>query len=526
MDTNTALSDSQALINALRHARCFPHPVATLDIIETHTSWVILTGEHAYKIKKPVDLGFLDYTSLKKRRHACDEELRLNRILAPDLYIGVVPIAGSVTAPRVSGEGNAIEYAVHMHELDQNSQLDHLLERGELDRLDMDAVAREIATFHLGTAVVGPATPYGRPEEIKKPVLENFSVIIPLLAGKPLPEVDDLLTWSDAEYRLRRSYMQIRRDAGYVRECHGDLHLANLTKYRSEILAFDRIEFSESLRWIDVMNDSAFLVMDLLFHKRRDLAFRYLNGYLQITGDYRGLSVLRYYLAYRALVRAKVALLRINQEATPALRESATRTAKRYIELAGSIIQPTQPQLLLMHGFSGSGKTWISERLMTALPAIRLRSDVERKRLHGLTAHERSHPARGEMLYSAASSEWTYGKLANLAESVCLAGYSVIVDAAFLQKWQRRMFQELAGRLAIPWTIVECSAPAHILQERVQQRLTAGLDASEADTGVLQQQLEMAQPLDEQERKQSVCVETNVDVDTGTLTQRVHASLE
>ncbi|MDE2092018.1 MAG: aminoglycoside phosphotransferase, partial [Gammaproteobacteria bacterium] len=372
---STQLTESKAvssghltLIDGLRNTDCYQHPVSGFEIIETHASWVILTGEHAYKIKKPVDLGFLDYSTLEKRRHACHEELRLNQILAPDLYIDVVPITGSVTEPHMDGEGDAIEYALHMHEFDQRCQLDHMLERGELCIEDMDGAAKHLAAFHAAAPRLDPARPYGRAPDIHRPVADNFSAIVSLLAGRYLPVMDDLHRWSNTEYQAKYGFMDARRNLGYVRECHGDLHLANLVRYHGRILAFDRIEFSEALRWIDVLNDSAFLVMDLLYHERQDLAFRCLNVYLQTTGDYRGLSVLRYYLVYRALVRAKVALLKVAQVADAAASASAKQDAYRHIELANSFIQPQQARLILMHGLSGSGKTWLSDRLMTALP--------------------------------------------------------------------------------------------------------------------------------------------------------------
>jgi len=236
--------------------------------------------------------------------------------------------------------------------------------------------------------------------------------------------------------------------------------------------------------------------------------------------------VLRYYLVYRALVRAKVALLKLKQVHARSTRDSARRDAQSHIELAAAVIRPTPVQLVLMHGMSGSGKTRLSEFLMTDLPAIRLRSDVERKRLFGLTARARSHSTPGEKLYSAASSKRTYRELAHLAECVCTAGYRVIVDAAFLQNWQRRLFQDLARRLAIPWTIVDCQAPQETLQQRVQQRSAGGQDASEADTAVLQHQFETAQPLDVQERNHSVCVETHRDVDRRAIIGRLRTGLQ
>ena len=518
------MADSRRLIDSLRIPDCYPHPVSAIQVLETHASWVVLTGDYAYKLKKPVDLGFLDYSSLEKRRYACYEELRLNRPLAPELYIGVVPITGQPGAPRVRGEGDAIEYAVQMRQFDQRCQLDHLLENGRLGFADMDDMARHVAAFHLAAPIMEPNGPYGRPQDVQQPVRDNFSSMLPLLAGGHAAELARLRCWSDAQYEAHRHDLQRRRNLGWVRECHGDLHLANLVKYQGRILAFDRIEFSETLSWIDVMNDIAFLVMDMWYRQRPDLAFRFLNGYLQATGDYRGLSVLRYYLVYRALVRAKVALLQAGQSQHPALA-SANRDAGRHIALAEQLAQPGQAQLVLMHGLSGSGKTWLSDQLLMALPAVRLRSDVERKRIHGQVIETSPGDQPGTGLYTTAASQRTYRELADLAESICGAGWKLIVDAAFLQQWQRRLFQGLAARLGIPWVIVDCQASPEVLSARLTQRAAQGTDVSDADPAVLQYQLQHIQPLDENERQHSVTVDTQALLELPSLLGQLSSQL-
>ena len=520
------MAGSSLLIDALRDVRCYPHPVSTLEIIETHASWVILTGEHAYKIKKSVDLGFLDYSTLAKRRDACYEELRLNHVLAPELYIDVVPITGPASTPHMDGEGDAIEYAVHMHQFDQDCQLDHLLERGQLHPQDLRVAAEHVAAFHMAAPIMDSGGPYGRALDVHKSTVDNFTTLVPLLAAKYADVITRLRGWSDAEYQVQQVCMGTRRNLGYVRECHGDLHLANIVKYHGRILAFDRIEFSEALRWIDVMNDSAFLVMDLLYHRRTDLAFSFLNSYLQVTGDYRGLSVLRYYLVYRALVRAKVAMLKAGQVAEATVSASAHQDAYRHIDLADSFIQPKTAQLILMHGLSGSGKTWLSERLMTALPAIRLRSDVERKRIHGQIIEAHGTDAPGEGLYTQSAAQRTYRELAALAECVCVAGWIVIVDAAFLQRWQRRMFEDLATRLAIPWVILDCQAPEALLKARVQHRRMEASDISDADDAVLQYQLRTTQPLEVHEREASISIEAHAHIDLQTLMNQLRSKLD
>ena len=516
-----AWAGSAALITALREPRCYPHAVAYVEVIETHASWLLLTGEHAYKIKKPVDLGFLNYSTLERRRRACREEFRLNQMLAPDLYIDVTPITGSVLAPAVKGTGAAIEYALHMRQFDRRQQFDHLLEAGRLDEPVMDEVADYISAFHLNTPRLDPSAPYGHPENIQSAVLDNFMTLQPLLADRYLAELGRLRAWSETMYRRQRALMDLRIVQGWVRECHGDLHLANLTRFQGRILAFDRIEFDPGLRWLDVMNDVAFLVMDLLYRGRRDLAFRFLNGYLQHTGDYRGLPLLHYYLVYRALVRAKVALIRKSQIQNDAERETLGRQAGRHIELADALLIHSRPRLLLMHGLSGSGKTWMSGQLMTQLPAIRLRSDVERKRLYGVDPHQPSGSDLGTGMYTEAMNSRTYNELASLAQTVLAAGYSVIVDAAFLRRWQRELFVEQCARLGVDWVIVHCEVPEATLRRRLQERAHRGNEVSEADTSVLDFQRRTIEPLDGNERRHALRLDTDGTFDVNAVSAAI-----
>ncbi|HKT31647.1 MAG TPA: AAA family ATPase [Gammaproteobacteria bacterium] len=513
------LTSDAALIAALHDPHCYPHPVARIEVVETHASWVLLTGEHAYKIKKPVNLGFLDYSTLAKRRAACTEELRLSRALAPELYLDVVPITGSLQAPVMNGAGAAIEYALHMRQFDRSQQLDALLAAGRLGERDMDSVADYVATFHLGAPRAAAHGPYGVPAELQAAVQDNFATLAPLLAGHYAAQLANLQAWSAAEYECCHELMESRRAQGWIRECHGDLHLANLARYGGRLLAFDRIEFDPALRWLDVLNDAAFLVMDLLARGRRDLAWRFLNGYLQHTGDYRGLPLLRYYLVYRALVRAKVILLKARQ-AGLAL-DLVPAEAERYLELASALIAPTRPRLVLMHGLSGSGKTWLSERLMTRLPAIRIRSDIERKRLHGLKPLARSGSAPGAHLYDVDTTAETYHELLALAEIALAAGYHVIVDAVFLERRQRRLFRELAARHGWPWLIIECRAPEILLRERLEARGALANDASEAGLAVLDYQLRSLETLDRREREHVIVVDNRTAPDFAAISARV-----
>jgi ABC-type Fe3+/spermidine/putrescine transport system ATPase subunit/aminoglycoside phosphotransferase family enzyme/predicted kinase len=427
--------DLPPLIAGLLLANAYPHPVGTPRLIETHISWVILAGEYAYKIKKPLNLGFLDFSSLDQRHFYCQEEVRLNRRLAPDIYLGVSAITGSATEPQIDGAGQAFEWAVKMRAFPADATLDR---EAVIDKSRIDAIAETIARFHAEIAVSPAASDFGSLESISQPVMSNFDWLRKLLPTPSDPtlaaRLDRLQEWSRREgKRLRPIFAERKRD-GRVRECHGDLHLGNIAWVDDKPLPFDALEFNPALRHIDVINEIAFLVMDLLHRSHPDLAWRLLNGYLEQTGDYRsGPSVLPYYLVYRAMVRAKVAALLASEQAA----STDFHTSFDYLRLAEQLIQPRRPALLLMHGVSGSGKTWWSQPLLEQFGGIRLRSDVTRKRLFGLRPLQDSSSIPGG-IYSREASARTLAALLEDAGAALAAGFPVIVDATFLHRsWAR-----------------------------------------------------------------------------------------
>ncbi|MFZ2300800.1 MAG: AAA family ATPase [Gallionella sp.] len=521
------------LIRALLDTACYSHAAAQIELIETHISWVLLTGEYAYKIKKPVNLGFLDFSTLALRKQACSDEVRLNRRLAPELYLGVAAITGSANAPHVDCQlenpptEEIIEYAVKMRQFSPDATLDHLDERGELGNVQIDRLAARLARFHLGECHSAPPdSPWGEPEAILQPVKDNFRLLAERL-NQPaeIRRLEQLQNWSMAEHERLTPLMRERKRDGWIRECHGDLHLGNLAWVNGELLIFDCIEFSPALRWIDVISEVAFCFMDLLrTHphpegegtiapplsrgrlggglveeravQRRDLAMRFLNAWLEASGDYGGVALLRYYAVYRAMVRAKVA----------ALRAVSSSGVGAYLQLAEQLTQDAPAQLWITHGLSGSGKTTLTQSLQEQRGMIRLRSDVERKRLAGLDALARSGGGINAGLYTQETSRRTYAHLAHLADGLLEAGWPVIVDAAFLERWQRDLLREIAQRREVPFRILDIRVDHAILRERVGQRTALGTDASEADLRVLQHQIETVQPLGEDELPEVITV--------------------
>ena len=517
------------LIQSLRDPALYDHEVGEFTVIETHISWVLLTGPYAYKIKKPVNLGFLDFSTLEKRRFYCHEELRLNQRLAPRHYVDVITIAGTPQKPTLTGTGSAIEYAVKMVQFPQDTQLDRVLARGALKDHHIDQLAQKLAAFHGDIRIAGPETTYGLPAHIHELVRSNFDQVFPTLRRKvDVDRLHTLRTWAEAEYGKQRHTLSMRKQNGFIRECHGDMHLKNIALIDGELLIFDCIEFNAELSWIDVISEAAFVVMDLDGRGHPKLARRFLNAYLENTGDYEGLKVLRYYLAYRAMVRAMVDTIRVGQSGLDEREKHKVLVeSRRYIALAERYTQVARPALIITHGLSGSGKTTVAQSLLETQPfVIRVRSDVERKRLYGLAADARTRSEVDGGLYTDKVTRRTYVRLLEIARTLLRSGSTVIVDAAFLKQAQRNAFRVLAQRLGLPFFILDCQLSENILLNRVLSRKREGRDASEANAAVLTHQLATHEPLTDAEKGYAIIIDTTHGIDSAHVTATLGGSLQ
>ncbi|HCE29620.1 MAG TPA: hypothetical protein DET46_13570 [Comamonadaceae bacterium] len=497
--------------------QAFGHPVEAVEWIETHISWLLLAGEFVYKFKKPMKLDFLDFSTLALRCVACAEELRINRRTAPDLYLGLVALVGSTAAdlrllPLDEAPSNA-EPAVRMRRFDQVALLSQALERQALTPAHIDALARHVAHFHGDAAVALSSQGWGTAQAVRAPVQDCLAALQRMAADAPdlAPLLGPVAQWCEQQGAALAPVFAQRLDAGRVRECHGDLHLANLVLIDGAPQLFDAIEFNPALRWIDCMADIAFLAMDLEARGCADLAWRFLNAWLECTGDYAGLPVLDYYRVYRALVRARVAGLRLAQTTGDA-RADCLQEQRRYLELALRFTRPRPVALWLAHGFSGSGKSTQSLALVCQRGMVRVRADVERKRLFGLAPEDASSAVPGG-IYTADASRRTHERLAQVARGALLAGHALLVDATFLNPAMRARFTALARELRVPCRILCFEAPIDVLRERVRARQQAGGDASEADVRVLESQWAAARPLSIDEEALAVHVDTTRPVD-------------
>ena len=520
--------NTSELIAGLCRPEAYDHEAHTFEVLQTHISWVILTGPFAYKLKKPVDLGFVDFSTLEKRRFYCEEELRLNRRLAEDLYLGVTAVTGSPAALHMvdtaTPSSAPIEYALKMRQFDQQHLASAAFERGELEPRHWDALADRLAEFHRQQPAVDLGKPLGTLAVAAKYMRTNFEKLFAAELDDAIQQtVRAVSEWTEAQLVQWSDVFAARREAGMVRECHGDLHLCNMVFLNDALVPFDCIDFNDELRWIDVQSEIAFCVMDLEDRDHRPTAYRFLNRYLEGTGDYPGLALLPLFQSYRAMVRAKVASLRLQQADLGASeREALINDCHSYIQLAAHYTRPSTPQLVLMHGPSGSGKSTWSQRLIEAAGVVRLRSDIERKRLCGkwpaLVQVPREPPKE---TYSTAATGATYARLLDLVSETIAAGCSTVVDATFLQRAQRQVFTDWADAHRVPWIIADCHAPPDELRRRVDRRAAQGGDASDADRTILEQQLGTLEPLSPAEAASAISLADDRPEDFARLVRRL-----
>jgi aminoglycoside phosphotransferase family enzyme/predicted kinase len=487
------------LIQALMEPRRYPGGVPEVELVQTHISWVLLAGDFAYKIKKPVKLHFLDFSTLEQRRVCCDDELRLNRRFAPDIYLDVVGIFNTPQDPQFEGPGAPIEYAVRMRRFDESGRLDHVCARGELRSEHLSDLAETLVAFHSAASIAPPSSRFGTPREIMTQAMDNFSDLLPLLPDAGVrARLGVLRAWSGAQFADLAPLMETRKRTGHIRECHGDLHLANLVLMNHRVRMFDCIEFNEDLRWIDVAGEIAFTYVDLLAHVQPGLANWFVDEVLSRSGDYEIARLLRFYAVYRALVLAKVAAIRRDQ------MHAGYGETEAFIGLAERLAAPPPARLLITHGLSGSGKTMATNRLLQSdahASTLRVRSDVERKRLFGLGQTEKSGSPTGGGTYTRSAQVRTYTHLRNLAEKLLQAGWSVIVDATFLKRVDRDAFRGLAKDCNVEFFILAPQATHAQLRARILARRESGRDASEATVDVLAQQMQTIEPLEVDERR-------------------------
>jgi uncharacterized protein len=485
------------LVVQLQRPGALPAGSGPVQVLQTHLSTLLLAGDRVYKLKQPVTFGFVDFSTLQARHQACLEELRLNRRTAPGHYLAVLPVVATADGARLLASPGppaepVLDWALQMRRFDETEGFDRLAERGELRAEQVDALAAAVARFHAAQ----PASPasLGAAGIARDWARANLAELATLVAGDAdrAAVVARLADWTEQRGAALAARMDERAADGHVREVHGDLHLGNVVWHDGAPLVFDAIEFNPSLRHIDTVGDLAFTFMDLLAHGLDGLAWRFISAAVETAGDHAALPLLHWWAVYRAAVRAKVAWLAPSGDAADARARRCLQVAQALAAaqpLAGP--PPAPPWLVLTLGLSGSGKSAVALVLVAQLGLIRLRSDVERKRLFGLAPTDRVPPALG--LYGPEATHRTYDRLLALADLALAAGIGVVVDAASLRRQERLAFAQLAERRGAAHVLLWCQAPETVLQARIAARQARGADASDATAEVLALQQRVAE---------------------------------
>lgn len=501
-ETAAALARHAQMVAGLRRPGACDGYAEAAGLIETHISSLLLAGRQVFKLKKPVALPFVDFSTIDLRHEACQDELRLNRRTAARWYLGVVPVRGGDDGPLIVGPathdaavaGELIDWAVKMRRFDDNQLFNRLAEAGRLDAARIDALAAVVARFH---AQQEPAPPgYGRADATRHMARQNLvelAAVVASAAGGAADErtacdtVQALQAWTEARGAKLAPLMTLRCRTGHVREVHGDLHLGNIVWAEDAPVLFDALEFNDTLRHIDTMGDLAFTFMDLIAHGLPRLAWRFISAVLEASGDHAALPLLTWWAVHRATVRAKVALLAAARQDDGG--GPLPGAALRYLDVAARLARlngrGTPARMVLTYGLSGAGKTSVAGRLAERLGAVRVRSDVERKRLFALPPTARAAPG----LYAPDATRRTYARLQEVADEALAGGVSVVVDAASLLRRERDAMRAVAVRHHVTFNLLVCEAPLPVLRARVLARQAEDRDASDATTDVLEQQL-------------------------------------
>ncbi|MFG0328466.1 MAG: AAA family ATPase [Phycisphaerales bacterium] len=506
--------DGASLLTSLSATDAWPAADgARIEVIQTHISMLFFVGDRVYKVKKPVDMGFLDYSTLEARRRFCEEEVRLNRRLAPDVYLGVRPITrddhGMI---RLDGEGETIDYAVEMQQLPADRMLDSLLERNEVTPQQIDTLVERLVDFHSSCATGAGVDEHATPDDLRAQEIDNLDGLQRFTGPDgfvPQELLDSVRCAMTAFIDRRRTLLAHRVEEGRVREGHGDLHAGNICLLDDEFVMYDCIEFSRRFRCRDVAAELSYLAMDFDRLGRRDLARRLLERYADRTDDLTMSRVARFYKAHFAIIRAKVlALKSIESEVEPSDRTRARAEATRFVQLAVGYLVPAC--LIVMCGLPGSGKSFLASALTWALDAEWIRTDVLRKSLAGREATTRTDAADREAIYSEAMTRHVYERMRTEAKrTIANDGRIAILDATHSSRDERGRARDLARSLGVEVILIEATAEESSIRDRLDARRSQRDEPSDADWTVYEQARERFEPTDEWEPESRLIIRTD-----------------
>jgi aminoglycoside phosphotransferase family enzyme/predicted kinase len=474
-ETEHGHPDQETIVQAMLSPETYPNPPEKITHIQTHISHIFLTGGLVYKIKKPVDFGFLDFTTLAKRRYYCQQEILLNRRLTRGIYRGVVKITYDGGKPVINGKGPVFEYAVLMREMPQERMMNRLLAAGEVGKKDIRALVRKLVPFYRKAQTGKGVNHFGQIEVIAKNTEENFVQTRPYVDRLIDNRSYDHIISGTRDFLLKgKSLFKRRLQEGRIRDCHGDLHSANICLDK-KIQIYDCIEFNHRFRYSDIACDLAFLAMDLDFHGRPDLSELLIRDFVRLSGDQDLIPLLTFYKSYRAYVRAKIhSFTSESPELSVKEKKEESRLAKKYYHLAFHYIQSIQkdhsPRLVVVLGLMGTGKTSLAKELSKRTGWPLFSSDETRKILVGISPTSRKWESFGKGIYSETISRKTYRKMRTEAEKRLTLGQSVILDGSYKRQAERLVLMDLAKRTGSRIRFLECRAPVKIIQRRLDQR--------------------------------------------------------
>lgn len=497
--------DISTLIKQMQQSEFYPHEtVANIELVQTHISLVFLTGDYAYKLKKALNFGFLDFSTLDKREHFLQEEIRMNKAIAPELYLEVLPITLAGDKYILGGEGEAVEYVLKMREFPQENLFINLFTAGKLDIAQMEELGKITAQFHSQAQTNDYIRSFGTVAKIREAFDENYQQTEKYIGiVQTQPQFDETKAYTDKFFAQKEELFQARIEQNKIKECHGDLHLKNICLWQNKIQLFDRIEFNEPFRFVDVMYDVAFAVMDLEARNKQDFANAFLNTYLEQTGDWSGLQLLNLYLSRQAYVRAKVTSFLLDDAGIPeTVKQEAAKTAADYYKQAWAYTQNQEGKIILMSGLSGSGKTTLAKQIARLINAIHIRSDAVRKHLAGIPLNEKG----GDEIYSDEMNHKTYDRMLELGIVLANIGFPVILDAKYDRVALRQKAIEAATANKISLKIFNCTAPTEVLRDRLNSRSE---DISDATADLLSSQQAKAEEFTQEEKPYVNIIDTS-----------------
>jgi uncharacterized protein len=513
------------IVQQMLQASFYDHEViGDVQLIQTHISFVLLTGKFAYKLKKPVNFGFLDFSTLDRRQFFCNEELRLNRRLAPELYLEVLPIYQNLSDYSFAKKGEIADYTVKMQQFDQSDLLINLFEADKLTEAQVIDIGKQLAKFHSTAETNAHISSFGSAEAVRQVAAENYQSTSKYIGiAQTQTQYEQTVAYTEKFFAENTQLFSDRQQQGKIKECHGDLHLKNICLYQGKVQIFDCIEFNEPFRNGDVVYDAAFLAMDLEFRGRPDLANLFLNTYIEQTGEYEALQLMPLYLSMRAYIRAKVTSFLLDDPGIPAeVKESAKTEAAAYYRKAWQYTQPQKGSLIVMCGLSGSGKSTIARTLAQKLNAIQIRSDAVRKHLAGIELSDRGKPE----IYSEEMTTKTYKAMLGYGVLLAKAGFTVILDAKFDRlNWRTEAFELAKGQFKvgaeIPLMLLHCLADTETLTQRLNDRATNNSDIADATADLIPTQQANFEPFTIEELNFLITVDTREAIDWERLIEAI-----